>query len=347
VYAVAFEERRLGAGTRLDDSPLELATGVGGYRPENYDRRFHGPVTARVALGSSLNVPAVRVLELVGAPMLVGRLRALGVASLARADVYGPSLALGAADVSLLELVTAYRALARGGLAGGVRLRADAPPAASERALSPGAAFLVADVLSDRGSRSLGFGLESALATRFWSAVKTGTSKDMRDNWCLGFSRRHTVGVWVGNGGGEPMWDVSGMDGAAPVWVELMNTLERGHEGEAAPAPPPGLVRAEGEWWLAGTEPAPGLARETPRLARIVSPSPDQRVALDPDIPPAHERILFAAEPRSPALRFRLDGRALGSAASPRPWRPERGRHELVLEDPTGRPLDAVQFTVR
>jgi penicillin-binding protein 1C len=346
VYAAAFDERRLAPASRLDDSPLELPTGVGGYRPENYDRRFHGPVSARLALGSSLNVPAVRVLELVGVDPLVRRLRALGLSGLERADLYGPSLALGAADVTLLELVSAYRALARGGVAGGLRVRADDAAAAGERALSEQAAFLVGDVLSDRGSRSLTFGLESALATRSWSAVKTGTSKDMRDNWCLGFSRRYTVGVWVGNGSGEPMWDVSGMDGAAPVWVELMNALHRGAV-EAKPEPPRGLVRAAGEWWIAGTEPAVAFAAETPRLARILSPAPDQRIALDPDIPRGRERVLLQAEPADAALSWSLDGEALGSAGEPRLWAPVRGRHELVLVDARGRALDRVEFVVR
>jgi penicillin-binding protein 1C len=346
VYAAAFDERRLGPGTRLDDAPLELPTGAGGYRPENYDRRFHGPVSARLALGSSLNVPAVRALEEVGVPPFVRRLRALGIGGLAHADLYGPSLALGAADVSLLELVTAYRALARGGIAGGLRVHAGEQARPDERVLSREAAFLVADVLSDRGSRSLTFGLESALGTRYWSAVKTGTSKDMRDNWCIGFSRRYTVGVWVGNGAGDPMWDVSGMDGAAPVWVELMDALHAGDPG-APPEPPPGLVRAAGEWWIAGTEPAAGFDAAPARLARIVSPAPDQLVALDPDSPPARERVLLRADPPGAALAWRLDGEPLGSAAGPVLWAPVRGRHELVLVDEGGRALDAVRFVVR
>jgi len=346
VYAAAFDERRLAPGSRLDDSPLELATGAGGYRPENYDRRFHGLVSARLALGSSLNVPAVRALELVGVEPVVRRLRALGVAGLERAELYGPSLALGAADVTLLELVSAYRALARGGVAGGLRVRAGEASLPETRVLSPEAAFLVADILSDRGSRSLTFGLESALATRHWSAVKTGTSKDMRDNWCIGFSRRYTVGVWVGNGSGEPMWDVSGMDGAAPVWVELMNALHAGEAGDP-PEPPAGLLRTAGDWWIAGSEPAPGLAAETPRLARILSPAPDQLVALDPDIPRDRERVLLQAEPADIGLRWSLDGAPLGSAAAPRLWPPSRGRHELVLEDAAGRAVDAVRFVVR
>ena len=100
------------------------------------------------------------------------------------------------------------------------------------RTLDQAAAWIVSDILSDRSARSLAFGLDNPLATRFWSAVKTGTSKDMRDNWCVGYSDRYTVGVWVGNFGGEPMRNVSGVSGAAPVWLAVMNALHQGQEPE-------------------------------------------------------------------------------------------------------------------
>ncbi|HEU4427204.1 MAG TPA: penicillin-binding transpeptidase domain-containing protein, partial [Myxococcota bacterium] len=350
VYALAFERRLLAPDSLLDDSPLELPTGAGSYRPENYDNHFHGPVPARVALGSSLNVPAVRALERVGVDRAVIALRALGVGGLARADHYGPSLALGAADVTLAELVAAYRALARGGVASPLRVRADDPRGPETRALSEAASFVVADILSDRGSRSLTFGLESALATRSWSAVKTGTSKDMRDNWCVGFSRKYTVGVWVGNGGGEPMWHVSGVDGAAPVWSEIMNALHAS-EPSAPPAPPSGVVRTASGYALSGTETASALIRDarapSAALARIVSPARDLRVALDPDIPLPQQRILFEAQPAHAALTFALDGAPLGFASEPHLWAPVRGRHELVLRDAAGAELDRVAFVVR
>jgi penicillin-binding protein 1C len=350
LYAFAFETRALAPDSLLDDSPLELPTGLGGYRPENYDRVFRGPVPARVALASSLNVPAVRVLERVGVDAAVLRLRALGFAGLARADHYGPSLALGSADVTLLELVSAYRALARGGVAGRLRVRGDEARGEDARVLDEGATFLVSDALSDRGSRSLTFGLESALATRTWSAVKTGTSKDMRDNWCIGYSPRFTVGVWVGNGGGDPMWHVSGVDGAAPVWLALMNAL---HEGAPAapPEPPANVVRsASGGFALRGTERAvaPGAPRvATAPLARITSPARDLAIALDPDIPPLRQRVLVDVQPRSAALQLALDGAPLGPADAPRFWEPARGRHALVLLDAAGAELDRVEFVVR
>src|SRR3546814_8113551 len=79
----------------------------------------------------------------------------------------------------------------------------------------------VGDILSDRHARTRTFGLDSPLTTSFWSAVKTGTSKDMRDNWCVGWSRRYTVGVWVGNSGGDSMREVSGVSGAGPIWHDV------------------------------------------------------------------------------------------------------------------------------
>src|SRR6185436_7891292 len=108
-------------------------------------------------------------------------------------------------------------------------------------AIDPRAAFIVGDILGDANARAPTFGLDSVLGTRFWSAVKTGTSKDMRDNWAVGWSQRYTVGVWVGNAGGAAMHDVSGTSGAAPVWAALMQYLHA-REPSRAPRPPRGLV---------------------------------------------------------------------------------------------------------
>ena len=368
LYASALDARLLTAASLLQDTPLALPVAGGTYQPRNYDEGFRGLVSMRSALASSLNVPAVRTLELLSADAFVAQLRALGFALERGGSFYGPALALGSAEVSLEELVGAYRTLANGGLQSPLRttpdgtLAPDAPPGAraAARVLSPAAAFVVADVLSDRESRSATFGLENALATRVWSAVKTGTSKEMRDNWCIGFSRRHTVGVWVGNASGEPMHDVSGLSGAAPVWRELIGLLEA--DGPAEPPPPPdavvrvtasfahGAEPPRDEWFLRGTEPGPVAAMLAPPRPQITSPQPGAIFAIDPDIPPDLQRLALEAHGvghGGHAARWRLDGSDLGAVAGIRLWPLVPGRHRLELLAPDGRALDAVAFEVR
>ncbi|MCW5890515.1 MAG: penicillin-binding protein 1C [bacterium] len=358
LYGLALEQRLLTPATLLEDAPLEIATAQGLYRPRNYDERHRGLVSVRTALGASLNTPAVRVLELLGGEPFLARLRALGFAGLTRpATHYGPSLALGSADVSLWELVGAYRGLATGGLASPLRLTGDEAPAPT-RVLAADATFLVAQVLADREGRSPTFGLESVLATPGWSAVKTGTSKDMRDNWCVGFSARVTVGVWVGNFSGAPMHDVSGVTGAAPIWAELMAAIQRDAPSRP-PEPPAGVVSvavtfprdlepARPEWFLAGTETrmagARALAGAPPRIR---TPTAGTRIALDPDVPAGHQRLLLEADTGDRPLRWRLDGQDLGPAHAPRLWEPRPGRHVLALVDAASRTLDEVAFEVR
>ena len=175
----------------MDDTPLDIAVLSGIYQPRNYDSQFKGLVTSRIALASSLNVPAVKTLSLVGIEPFLNKLRQMGIKGLNESgDFYGPSLALGSADVSLWELVNAYRTLANEGSgANSVSPLKKIRPRSRKRVFSKEAAFLISDILSDREARSITFGLENPLATRFWTAVKTGTSKDMRDNWCIGYSR--------------------------------------------------------------------------------------------------------------------------------------------------------------
>ncbi len=355
LYARAFERRLITPVSLLDDSSLEIPVVGGVYRPSNYDDLFRGPVTARVALASSLNVPAVRLLLLVGVEDFLQLLHGLNFSGLQRADYYGPSLALGSADVRLWDLVAAYTALARGGewIEPGFEPRAQRP---RHKVLSPQAAYLVARILSDREDRSETFGLESPLATRYWSAVKTGTSKDMRDNWCIGFSDRFTVGVWVGNFSGEPMWDVSGISGAAPVWLEVMDRLHR-DVPSSDPPPPPGVerrsIRLVGggdpvpEWFIKGTAPLKVQAVTEKQPVRIAYPAEGSIFASDPDIPVDRQRIFFEAEPCNSRFSWTLNGRRVGSASRPLSWTPREGRYELALRDVSGKVLDQVTFFVR
>jgi penicillin-binding protein 1C len=354
LYARALDRRILTLASYLEDRPVEIQVAGGLYRPENYDHQFRGPVTARTALASSLNIPAVRVLEMVGVEDFMGVLAKLGFSPLRRPEYYGPSLALGAVEVSLWDLVRAYLLLGR--LGSGIDLTLqEAASSPSGSPLSPGACFLVAQALSDREGRSGTFGLESPLATPFWTAVKTGTSKDMRDNWCVGFSSRFVVGVWVGNFSGESMWNVSGISGAAPVWLEIMEYLHR-NDASVAPEAPAGVERRDvmrvgelirSEWFLTGTAPERVRLVRLESRPRIQYPSQGTVFAADPDIPPDRQLIFFESIPVSTESNWELDGTLLGSADRPFPWTPREGRHELSLRLKSGEVQDSVVFFVR
>lgn len=359
LYALAIEQRYLTAASLLEDSPVRLQTGNGLYIPQDYDREFRGLVSLRSALAGSLNVPAVRTQLLVGGDSFLDRLHAVGYDSIAEpAEHYGYSLALGSAEVTLLEQVNAFRTLANAGRWSPLRLSPEDVPSESRPAIDPATAWIIGDILSDRGSRALSFGLDSSLVTPFWSAVKTGTSKFMRDNWAIGYSRRYTVGVWIGNADGEAMQNVSGVTGAAPAWLQIMSGLPQARP-DAAPLAPAGVVEtalrygdaiepARREWFLAGTEMRQVEAAPAQSLQpRLESPAGGMLVALDPDIPAARQQILFRAEPRRASLRYQLDGQRLGSADRARFWAPAPGRHRLELVDAQGLVLDAVEFEVR
>jgi penicillin-binding protein 1C len=215
------------------------------FAPVNYDRRCRGPVRYRLALASSLNIPAVRVLDSVGGPAILrDRLRACGLTTLDRGpEDYGLGLTIGNAEARLLELANAYACLARlgeyrpcrltldsgfGGQSSNVKAQGSRPPE-GRRVFDAGAAWLIADILSDNAARAPAFGLDSPLRFEFPVACKTGTSSDFRDNWALGYTPEFTVGVWVGNFDGSPMERVAGVTGAAPILHDLVEHLHARH----------------------------------------------------------------------------------------------------------------------
>ncbi len=358
LYELVLEKHLLTAASLLEDSPVNLVTPGGLYVPQNYDKDFHGLVSVRNALSSSMNVPAVRVLTLLGPDAFVDRLRALGFDHVNRdGDYYGYSLALGSAEVTLWELVNAYRTLANAGRRSpltfvlGAKLKGD-------KVLERASSWIVTDILADPLARSLSFGLDTPLNPRYWAAVKTGTSKDMRDNWCVGLSARYTVGVWVGNFDGSSMWDVSGVTGAAPLWQDVMNYLHHTHTN-GKPQPPPGVEQVavifEGdleptrmEWFLTGTaETYIATKPRSAQRARIVYPAPGQIIAVDPDIPEDQQRVLFQASAQVAGGAWRLDEQVFGDGSDILAWEPQVGRHVLSLHQADGNELDRVEFQVR
>lgn len=384
LYAQAFDEGRLTPASLLNDSPVGLATASGLYAPQNYDERFSGWVSSRTALASSLNIPAVRVLTMVSPEAFHDSLVKLGLPLTEVGGFYGYSLALGSADVTLISLTNAYRALANGGQVSPVHwlpLTRDEQPAAAKPIFSQGAAWLVGDVLSDRQARVRTFGMDSPLETASWSAVKTGTSKDMRDNWCMGWSSRYTVGVWVGNSAGDSMREVSGVSGAGPIWQDIMNWLSA-REHMLTPPMPQSVVRTRvsfvpayepvrDEVFLAGSEQteihavgelnrepaeksseADQLANEQPLNAagrpRIIGPVQGTLIALDPDIPPANQRLqLRAANVAAGQVVYWRAGADVIGQGSVEYWLPQPGRQILTLTDEHGKALDSVTIQVR
>lgn len=232
-YALALDGD-MSLSTTVADVEAHFPAADGNYAPRNFNNRFYGPVRVREALANSLNVSAVKVAQKVGSPRILELLRAAGFKSLQEeAEYYGLGLTLGNGEVNLLELVTAYAALARGGMTvepvfftsafneKGVEM---ALPGSTEgkRILQPEIAWLIADVLSDENARMAAFGVLSPLNFPYRVAAKTGTSRNFTDNWTVGFTREITVGVWVGNFDATPMGGISGITGAAPVFNRIM-----------------------------------------------------------------------------------------------------------------------------
>lgn len=364
LYELVIERGLLTAASILNDSPLNISTPTGVYAPHDYDSDYKGAVSVRTALSGSLNIPAVRALMLIELDSFVNRLKQLGFEDLNDGDYYGPSLALGAADVSLYELVNAYKTFANNGKWGELRLGFGDKKKSQKQILKRESAFIISDILSDREARSVTFGFENPLATRFWTAVKTGTSKDMRDNWCVGFSEKYTVGVWVGNFSGEPMWNVSGITGAAPIWLETMNYLHRSSQGNP-PQTPEGVITKRiafqnkieperYEWFIQGTEPADTITGEivfpsqaSYKKPHIVYPIDGTIIALDPDIPEANNLIFFEAETSNKKLDWVLNNEKIGTTANFMGWTPRKGKYVLSLVDKQGNVFDSAEFEVR
>jgi penicillin-binding protein 1C len=309
-YELALENG-MTAADLLPDLELHAVELSGDYVPRNYDEQFHGPVRLRNALACSYNIPAVRVLERLGPERLLERLHRLGFRSLDRdARHYGLALTLGVGDVTLLELCRAYACLANQGYYVPERMdfssvnRQDAKHAKGFLpdprplfpdpipVLDPAACHVITSILSDNTARIPAFGEYSPLNFDFPCAAKTGTSKDYRDNWTVGYTTEYLVGVWIGNFDATPMHGVSGITGAAPLFREIMQFLH--------PADPPPFA-----------EPA-GIVH--------LPVCPGSGAPCNPDCPNAIDEVFVAGtEPRIPCTvhqRFRLD-RVTGMPAQP------------------------------
>lgn len=300
VYALAFEAGRSPLEL-LPDVPTRFREGPGHvYAPHNYHGQFGGPVSAREALATSLNVPAVRLAAELPPGALLEALRRLGLRSLDRpAEHYGLALALGSGEVGLRELAEAYVALARGGEHRPLRVRMDEPPGPATRVFDAAAAAAVTDALADplararllpEGHRPFDIG--------FPVALKTGTSSGYRDAWTVGYTRERTVAVWIGNADGRAMHELTGAGGAGPLFADVMRRAMRDVPTRAPLYDPERLAAVE-VCALSGQRPGPACEHTVTRRLPA-SHVPDEPCSLH-----VHARRASATGPG--------DERALGA----------------------------------
>ncbi|MDZ7657151.1 MAG: penicillin-binding protein 1C [Sulfurimicrobium sp.] len=244
LYGLALDEGLIHSESLLADVPQSFS----GYQPGNFQQSFHGPVSVSEALTLSLNVPAVEVLERLDPVRFVSLLRRGGLKlDFPRGAAPNLSVILGGAGTSLEQLVGAYSALARQGISGKPRYTADTP-FEEQRMMSPGAAYIVRDVLESGGPS--GRAVESGAGLRRGIAWKTGTSFGFRDAWSVGVSDLYTVGIWVGRPDGTPNPGFFGANIAAPLLVDIFDAL--GPQPRTERFPPPSVSQARICWPLGG-----------------------------------------------------------------------------------------------
>jgi membrane carboxypeptidase/penicillin-binding protein len=224
------------------------------YVPQNYNGKFNGPMSLRRALGNSINVTAVKMLASVGVKNMLTQAYEMGMSTLEptaeNLKRFGLAVTLGGAEVTMADMAGAYSAFANGGrkveLVGVLkvedrdgRVLEEYHPAEGKTVMSPQEAFIISNILADNSARSLTFGeVNSLIISNYQVAVKTGTTNDMRDNWCIGWTPNLLVAAWVGNNDNSPMKSVaSGVSGATPIWRRIMLTGVASRNKEDFPIP--------------------------------------------------------------------------------------------------------------
>lgn len=361
LYAQALDEGLIHSESLLIDAPLSF----GGYAPGNFQAAFSGPVSVAQALQRSLNVPAVDLLDRVG-PASFASVMLTGGVRLRLPDGAVPnlSLILGGGGTTLEELVGAYRALARDGVSGRPRLRTEQPRIES-RMMSPGAAWIVRDILEGGGHPDRPFYQSGSPARRL--AWKTGTSFGFRDAWAIGVTDRWTLGVWVGRPDGTPNPGFFGANVAAPLLQDIVAALPEGAQqvrsrpetvqaavtcwplGYRLGSVPSGECPEQRAAWLLNDTAPPsfaGYADATQGPLRVggvatgsvLRPVPGSRqVALDVDVQGAEGEVWWM-----------LDGRVVNHGASSHPFKlvlAQDGRYTLTVMDAQGR-HDRVVFEI-
>lgn len=252
-YTLAFEKLGLTPESTILDLPTAYETSEGyAYEPKNYSQDYKGEITLRQALSESVNIPAIKLAERVGTSTLLQFLRELGITSLKEtAEHYGLGLTLGNGEVSLLELLQAYTIFSHEGKYCPFKILTDQPPSECEQKIDPEYTNMVVSILSDRYAKLGGFPLYSSLDFPDRNVtVKTGTSRNFRDNWAVGFTDHYMIGVWTGNKSGENMKGVSGATGAGEIFRRIVYALEKTEQTQL-----PEKTIANGQPYLTITNP--------------------------------------------------------------------------------------------
>jgi len=324
IYATAMDPSQphpWTAATMIVDVRTAFTTHDGkAYTPKNYDSKEHGPVLVRDALASSLNIPAVIALDHIGVDRFASFIQRLGISLLESPEDLDLSLALGGGSVNLLDLTRAYAAFSNGGY----RLQTyliksitntkgeslyENPPLSITRVFDKRLAWLITDILSDKDAREMGFGKNTILQLDRPAAVKTGTTTNFHDNWTIGYTPSLIVGVWAGNADNQPMRDVTGLTGAAPIWHQFLRSASVGTQPDtferpsglvsvkicklSGMLPSPSCPYIKQEWFIEGTQPKNidtlfhdvTLDLTTGKLANETTPLDAQRKILALDLP--------------------------------------------------------------
>jgi membrane carboxypeptidase/penicillin-binding protein PbpC len=304
-YAVALQNGFTPA-TIIPDTPITyMVPGQPPYSPKNYDSRFHGNIPLRIALASSYNVPAVKVLSAFGVERMIEQGQKMGITTWDDPSRFGLSLTLGGGEVKMTDMAVVYGTLANLGervdlnpilevknYKGEVLFREAESRSAGEKALPANIAYLLTNILSDNAARTPAFGPSSWLNIKDHPhvAVKTGTTQNLRDNWTIGYTQDFVVAVWVGNNDNTPMsYVASGITGASPIWNKIMSFLLKALPDKEF-ASPEGLIKLEicpltatlpcegcgGKWeyFLSGAEPKTHCSPEKIKEMMTSSPTP-------------------------------------------------------------------------
>jgi penicillin-binding protein 1C len=315
IYGLGFEDGFIHPETLIEDRPVRY----GSYAPENFDLTFQGTVTVRRALQMSLNVPAVAVLDKVGASRFTARLRGAGGALvLPEGEAPGLAMGLGGVGVTLNDLVALYAGLARLGTTVPLveRMEDDAAAPAQRRLMDPVAAWYVGSVLLGTPPP------DNAVGGRI--AYKTGTSYGYRDAWAIGFDGKHTIGVWVGRPDGAPVPGLVGRGAAAPI---LFDAFAR-----AGSLPAPLKSAPAGTLIVATGKLPPPQQRFRPGRLPGEDPGPQLRIMFPPD----GARLELVNEPdgKPDPIALKVSGGAgpLTVMVNGMPLAAEPGRHTLFFE---------------